>query len=152
LVRRYQGLSADHIEYLDEVGVAAMRDGGTVGVLLPGAFFFLREPQRPPVELLRRYQVPVAVASDFNPGTSPFCSLHLAMNMACVQFGLTPEEAWAGVTRHAARALGRQATHGQIRAGYRADFVVWDAEQPVEIVYEPGRNPLYQRVYRGQIS
>ncbi|EDQ6098407.1 amidohydrolase family protein, partial [Salmonella enterica subsp. enterica serovar Java] len=112
----------------------------------------LRETQRPPVELLRRYQVPVAVASDFNPGTSPFCSLHLAMNMACVQFGLTPEEAWAGVTRHAARALGRQATHGQLRAGYRADFVVWDAEQPVEIVYEPGRNPLYQRVYRGQIS
>ncbi|VDY43978.1 formimidoylglutamase [Salmonella enterica subsp. enterica serovar Daytona] len=138
LVSRYQGLSADHIEYLDEAGVAAMRDGGTVGVLLPGAFYFLRETQRPPVELLRRYQVPVAVASDFNPGTSPFCSLHLAMNMACVQFGLTPEEAWAGVTRHAARALGRQATHGQIRAGYRANFVVWDAEQPVEIVYEPG--------------
>lgn len=152
LVSRYQGLSADHIEYLDEAGVAAMRDGGTVGVLLPGAFYFLRETQRPPVELLRRYQVPVAVASDFNPGTSPFCSLHLAMNMACVQFGLTPEEAWAGVTRHAARALGRQATHGQIRAGYRADFVVWDAEQPVEIVYEPGRNPLYQRVYRGKIT
>ncbi|EIW4310209.1 amidohydrolase family protein, partial [Salmonella enterica] len=138
--------------YLDEAGVAAMRDGGTVGVLLPGAFYFLRETQRPPVELLRRYQVPVAVASDFNPGTSPFCSLHLAMNMACVQFGLTSEEAWAGVTRHAARALGRQATHGQLRADYRADFVVWDAEQPVEVVYEPGRNPLYQRVYRGQIS
>ncbi|AGR57940.1 MAG TPA: imidazolonepropionase [Salmonella bongori] len=152
LVSRYHGLSADHIDYLDEAGVAAMRDGGTVGVLLPGAFYFLRETQRPPVELLRRYQVPVAVASDFNPGTSPFCSLHLAMNMACVQFGLTPEEVWAGVTRHAARALGRQATHGQIRAGYRADFVVWDAEQPVEVVYEPGRNPLYQRVYRGQIS
>ncbi|HAB3223251.1 TPA_asm: imidazolonepropionase [Salmonella enterica subsp. enterica serovar Enteritidis] len=152
LVSRYQGLSADHIEYLDEAGVAAMRDGGTVGVLLPGAFYFLRETQRPPVELLRRYQVPVAVASDFNPGTSPFCSLHLAMNMACVQFGLTSEEAWAGVTRHAARALGRQATHGQLRADYWADFVVWDAEQPVEVVYEPGRNPLYQRVYRGQIS
>lgn len=104
LVSRYQGLSADHIEYLDEAGVAAMSRGGTVGVLLPGAFYFLKETQRPPVALLRHYGVPMAVATDFNPGTSPFISLHLAMNMACVQFGLTPEEAWAGVTRHAARA------------------------------------------------
>lgn len=152
LVSRYHGLSADHIEYLDEAGVAAMRQSGTVGVLLPGAFYFLKETQRPPVELLRRYQVPMAVATDFNPGTSPFISLHLAMNMACVQFGLTPEEAWAGVTRHAARALGRQATHGQLKAGYVADFVVWDAALPVEILYEPGRNPLYQRVFRGQIK
>ncbi len=152
LVSRYHGLSADHIEYLDETGVAAMSQNGTVGVLLPGAFYFLKEKQRPPVELLRQYQVPMAVATDYNPGTSPFISLHWAMNMACVQFGLTPEEAWAGVTRHAARALGRHATHGQLKAGFVADFVVWDAQLPVEILYEPGRNPLYQRVFRGQPS
>lgn len=150
LVSRYHGLSADHIEYLDEAGVAAMSQNGTVGVLLPGAFYFLKEKQRPPVELLRQYQVPMAVATDYNPGTSPFISLHWAMNMACVQFGLTPEEAWAGVTRHAARALGRHATHGQLKAGFVADFVVWDAELPVEILYEPGRNPIYQRVFKGQ--
>ncbi|MEB8218515.1 imidazolonepropionase [Citrobacter braakii] len=151
LVSRYHGLSADHIEYLDEAGVAAMSQSGTVGVLLPGAFYFLKEQQRPPVALLRQYQVPMAVATDFNPGTSPFISLHWAMNMACVQFGLTPEEAWAGVTRHAARALGRHATHGQLKAGFVADFVVWDVTLPVEILYEPGRNPLYQRVFKGQI-
>ncbi|MBM3061301.1 imidazolonepropionase [Citrobacter braakii] len=151
LVSRYHGLSADHIEYLDEAGVAAMSQSGTVGVLLPGAFYFLKEQQRPPVALLRQYQVPMAVATDFNPGTSPFISLHWAMNMACVQFGLTPEEAWAGVTRHAARALGRHATHGQLKAGFVADFVVWDATLPVEILYEPGRNPIYQRVFKGQI-
>ena len=150
LVSRYHGLSADHIEYLDEAGVAAMSQSGTVGVLLPGAFYFLKEKQHPPVELLRQYQVPMAVATDYNPGTSPFISLHWAMNMACVQFGLTPEEAWAGVTRHAARALGRHATHGQLKAGFVADFVVWDAELPVEILYEPGRNPIYQRVFKGQ--
>lgn len=152
LVSRYQGLSADHIEYLDKAGVAAMSRSGTVGVLLPGAFYFLKETQRPPVALLRHYGVPMAVATDFNPGTSPFISLHLAMNMACVQFGLTPEEAWAGVTRHAARALGRQTTHGQLKAGYVADFAVWDAELPVEILYEPGRNPLCHRVFRGEVT
>ena len=152
LVSHYQGLSADHIEYLDEAGVAAMSRSGTVGVLLPGAFYFLKETQRPPVVLLRHYGVPMAVATDFNPGTSPFISLHLAMNMACVQFGLTPEEAWAGVTRHAARALGRQTTHGQLKAGYVADFAVWDAELPVEILYEPGRNPLCHRVFRGEVT
>ncbi|EPQ6908284.1 imidazolonepropionase [Citrobacter freundii] len=152
LVSRYHGLSADHIEYLDEAGVAAMSQSGTVGVLLPGAFYFLKEQQRPPVALLRQYQVPMAVATDFNPGTSPFISLHWAMNMACVQFGLTPEEAWAGVTRHAAQALGRHDTHGQLKAGFVADFVVWDATLPVEILYEPGRNPLYQRVFKGQIA
>ncbi|TCB94248.1 imidazolonepropionase [Enterobacter wuhouensis] len=149
LVSRYEGLSADHIEYLDESGVQAMAQSGTVAVLLPGAFYFLQERQRPPVAQLRKYGVPMAVATDYNPGTSPFASIHLAMNMACVQFGLTPEEAWAGVTRHAAKALGRGETHGQLRAGYVADFIVWDAQNPVEMVYEPGRNPLYQRVFRG---
>ncbi|MEG5549677.1 imidazolonepropionase [Enterobacter wuhouensis] len=149
LVSRYKGLSADHIEYLDESGVQAMAQSGTVAVLLPGAFYFLQERQRPPVAQLRKYGVPMAVATDYNPGTSPFASIHLAMNMACVQFGLTPEEAWTGVTRHAAKALGRGETHGQLRAGYVADFIVWDAHNPVEMVYEPGRNPLFQRVFRG---
>lgn len=152
LVSRYKGLSADHIEYLDDAGIAAMAQNGTVAVLLPGAFYFLQERQRPPVEQLRKQGVPIAVATDYNPGTSPFASLHLAMNMACVQFGLTPEEAWAGVTRHAAQALGRGATHGQLKDGFVADFIVWDAERPVEMVYEPGRNPLYQRVFRGKIT
>ncbi|POZ17207.1 imidazolonepropionase [Lelliottia aquatilis] len=152
LVSRYHGWSADHIEYLDDAGVSAMAHSGTVAVLLPGAYYFLQERQRPPVEQLRKQGVPMAVATDYNPGTSPFASLHLAMNMACVQFGLTPEEAWAGVTRHAAQALGRGATHGQLKAGYVADFIVWDAERPVEMVYEPGRNPLYQRVFRGKVS
>lgn len=152
LVSRYKGLSADHIEYLDDAGVAAMAQNGTVAVLLPGAFYFLQERQRPPVAQLRKQGVPIAVATDYNPGTSPFASLHLAMNMACVQFGLTPEEAWAGVTRHAAQALGRGATHGQLKDGFVADFIVWDAERPVEMVYEPGRNPLYQRVFRGKIT
>ncbi|KML25709.1 imidazolonepropionase [Enterobacter quasiroggenkampii] len=150
LVSRYKGLSADHIEYLDDAGVQAMAQSGTVAVLLPGAFYFLQERQRPPVEQLRKQGVPMAVATDYNPGTSPFASLHLAMNMACVQFGLTPEEAWAGVTRHAAQALGRGETHGQLRAGFVADFIVWDAHHPVEMVYEPGRNPLYQRIFRGE--
>lgn len=152
LVSRYKGSSADHIEYLDDAGVAAMAQNGTVAVLLPGAFYFLQERQRPPVAQLRKQGVPIAVATDYNPGTSPFASLHLAMNMACVQFGLTPEEAWAGVTRHAAQALGRGATHGQLKDGFVADFIVWDAERPVEMVYEPSRNPLYQRVFRGKIT
>lgn len=152
LVSRYKGLSADHLEYLDENGVKTMSDSGTVAVLLPGAFYFLKESQRPPVETLRRYQVPMAVATDYNPGTSPFASLHLAMNMACVQFGLTPEEAWAGVTRHAALALGRQRSHGQLKAGFVADLAIWEAEQPVEMVYEPGRSPLYARLFRGKIT
>lgn len=152
LVSRYKGLSADHIEYLSEEGVAAMRNSGTVAVLLPGAFYFLNETRKPPVELLRQQQVPMAVATDFNPGTSPFTSLHLSMNMACVKFGLTPEEAWAGVTRHAAQALGREKSHGQLAVSYVADFMVWDAEHPVEMVYEPMRNPLWQRIFRGEVT
>ena len=152
LVSRYRGLSADHIEYRTSEGVAAMAGSGTVAVLLPGAFYFLNETQKPPVAELRRHGVPMAVATDYNPGTSPFASLHLAMNMACVKFGLTPEEAWTGVTRHAAQALGRAKTHGQLAAGFVADFAIWDAEHPVEMVYEPGRNPLWHRVYRGEVQ
>ena len=152
LVSRYRGRSADHIEYLTASGVKAMAESGTVAVLLPGAFYFLNETQKPPVALLRQLKVPMAVSTDFNPGTSPFASLHLAMNMACVKFGLTPEEAWTGVTRHAARALGREATHGQIAPGFVANLAVWDAAHPAEIIYEPGSNPLYQRIWRGETA
>ncbi|WP_340607829.1 imidazolonepropionase [Xenorhabdus bharatensis] len=152
LVADYQGLSVDHIEYLDEKGVQAISRSGTVAVLLPGAFYFLKETQCPPIALLRQYRVPMAISTDFNPGTSPFTSLRMMMNMACVQFGLTPEEVWQGVTIHAARALGRSESHGQIAAGYMADFIVWDAKEPVDILYELGRNPLVYRVYRGVIT
>lgn len=152
LVARYQGWSADHIEYLDEAGVMAMAKQGTVANLLPGAFYFLRETQKPPVALLRQYGVPIAVASDFNPGTSPFASLRLAMNMACVQFGLTPLEAWQGVTTHAARALRQEHQFGTLAVGKPAHFNVWDTDTPVDIVYELGRPFLNQRVFTGRIT
>ncbi|MDC9588331.1 imidazolonepropionase [Xenorhabdus sp. XENO-10] len=151
LVAEYQGLSVDHIEHLDEKGIEALSRSGTVAVLLPGAFYFLRETKRPPIALLRQYGVPMAISTDFNPGTSPFASLRLIMNMACVQFGLTPEEVWQGVTIHAARALGRADSHGQLAAGFMADFIVWDAQNPVDILYELGHNPLVYRVYHGEI-
>jgi imidazolonepropionase len=150
LVARYGGWSADHLEYLDEVGVNAMSVAGTVAVLLPGAFYFLREKQKPPVEKLRAAGVPLAVASDLNPGTSPFASLRLAMNMACVLYGLTPEEALAGATREAAKALGRADRLGTLEAGKRADFLVWDVAHPAEIVCALGTNPLAGRVVRGR--
>ncbi|UOO89355.1 imidazolonepropionase [Vitreoscilla massiliensis] len=150
LVARYQGWSADHIEYLDEAGVIAMAKHGTVANLLPGAFYFLRESKKPPIDLLRQHGVPMAVASDFNPGTSPFASLRLAMNMACVQFGLTPLEAWQGVTIHAARALRREHDFGLLKIGKPAHFNVWDCDHPVDILYELGRPYLKQRVIHGQ--
>ena len=149
LVAKYGGWSADHVEYLDEAGVAALAHSGAVAVLLPGAFYFLRETRKPPVERLRHYGVPMAVASDFNPGTSPFASLRLAMNMACVQFGLTPCEAWRGVTVHAARALRRR-DFGCLSAGRPAHFNVWDTDAPVDIIYELGRPFLRQRVLFGR--
>lgn len=152
LVARFQGWSADHVEYLDESGIQAMAQHGTVATLLPGAFYFLRETQKPPIDLLRQYGVPMAVASDFNPGTSPFASLRLAMNMACVQFGLTPLEAWQGVTIHAARALRREHDFGSLTAGKPAHFNVWDTDTPVDIVYELGRSFLRQRVLHGNIT
>ncbi|MDC9582551.1 imidazolonepropionase [Xenorhabdus sp. PR6a] len=152
LVAEYQGLSVDHIEHLDEKGIEAISRSGTVAVLLPGAFYFLRETQRPPIALLRQYGVPMAISTDFNPGTSPFASLRLIMNMACVQFGLTPEEVWQGVTVHAAQALGRAKSHGQLAAGFMADFIMWEAQDPVDILYELGHNPLVYRVYHGEIS
>jgi imidazolonepropionase len=125
-------LSADHLEWLDEDGAAAMAAAGTVAVLLPGAFYFLRETRLPPVDLLRAHGVPIAVASDFNPGSAPLLSLRLAMNMACVLFGLTPEESLAAVTRCAAQALGLD-DRGMIAAGLRADLVLWEARHPAEL-------------------
>jgi imidazolonepropionase len=142
--------SADHLEYLDAAGVEALAAAGTVAVLLPGAFYFLREQQKPPVELLRAAGVPIAVASDLNPGTSPFASLRLAMNFACILFGLTPEEALAGVTREAARALGRGDRLGTLTVGKQADFLVWNVQHPAEIVCELGINRLQWRVFRGR--
>jgi imidazolonepropionase len=152
LVAEFGGLSADHIEYLDEEGIAALKRAGTVAVLLPGAFYFLRETQKPPVDKLRAAGVPMAVSTDLNPGTSPFASIRLAMNQACVLFGLTPEEALAGVTRLAAQALGRAATHGRLAAGYVADLLVWDIEHPAEIAYSVGVPALKQRVFRGTVQ
>jgi len=132
LAASFGALSADHLEWLDEAGAVAMAGAGTVAVLLPGAFYFLRETRRPPVDLLRRHGVPMAVASDFNPGSAPLLSLRLAMNMGCVLFGLTPEESLAGVTRHAAQALGL-ADRGVIEPGRRADLVLWEASHPAEL-------------------
>ena len=152
LVAECGGLSADHIEYLDDAGVAAMAQAGTVAVLLPGAYYFLRETQKPPVDKLRAAGVAMAVSTDLNPGTSPFASLRLAMNQACVLFGLTPEEALLGTTRHAAQALGRAASHGKLAAGCMADLLLWDIEHPAEIVYGLGTNPLKQRVFRGVVQ
>ncbi|MDB5306426.1 MAG: hutI [Gemmataceae bacterium] len=150
LIARHGGWSADHLEHLDQVGVAALAAAGTVAVLLPGAFYFLREKQKPPVDALRAAGVPMAVGSDLNPGTSPFASLRLALNQACVLFGLTPEEALAGATRAAARALGRADRIGTLAPGKRADFLVWDVAHPAEIVCLLGVNPLRRRVFRGR--
>ncbi|MCG7520573.1 imidazolonepropionase [Ruegeria sp. Ofav3-42] len=150
LAASYGALSADHIEYLDEAGVAAMAKAGTVGVLLPGAFYTLHETQVPPVDLLRQYGVPISLATDCNPGSSPLTSLLLTMNMACTLFRLTPEEALTGVTRHAAQALGLDDT-GKIAPGQRADLAVWDVEHPAELSYRIGFNPLHTRISGGSV-
>lgn len=151
LAARYHALSADHLEYLTEQHVQAMAASGTVAVLLPGAFYLLRETQRPPVELLRQYGVPMAIASDANPGTSPALSLRLMLNMACTLFQLTPEEALAGVTYHAAKALGLQASHGSLEAGKVADFVHWPVARPAELTYWLGGQLPCSTVYRGRV-
>lgn len=143
LAARHGALSADHLEYLDEEGIAAMAGAGTVAVLLPGAFYTLREEKVPPVAGLRAAGVPMAVATDCNPGSSPLASLLLAMNMACTLFRLTPEEALAGATREAARALGLQAELGTIEVGKRAEIALWDVEHPAELSYRIGFNPLH---------
>jgi imidazolonepropionase len=150
LAARFGALSADHLEFADEAGVCAMAAAGVVAVLLPGAFYFLRETRRPPVELLRRHRVPIALATDCNPGTSPLTSLLLTLNMGATLFGLTVEECIAGATREAARALGRLSDVGTIEAGKLCDLAIWDIDRPAELVYRIGFNPLHARVWRGQ--
>jgi imidazolonepropionase len=150
LVARYGGASADHLEYLSQEGIAAMRSSGTVAVLLPGAFYVLRETRVPPVDALRAAGVRMAVATDCNPGTSPMTSLLLAMNMACTLFRLTPLEALAGTTAVAARALGLQADVGTLEAGKAADFVLWDVERPADLAYAIGFNPCRSVVRAGR--
>jgi len=149
LAAHYAALSADHLEYLSERGARALGAAGTVATLLPGAYFTLRQTIPPPVALLREAGVPMAVATDCNPGTSPCTSLLLMLNMACTLFGLTPEESLSGATRHAARALGLQEEVGTLAVGKRADFALWDIGQPAELCYALGANPLAGVVYRG---
>jgi imidazolonepropionase len=142
-------LSVDHLEFVSEDGVLALAAAGTVAVLLPGAYFMLRQTIPPPVALLRRAGVPMAVATDCNPGSSPCTSLLLALNMGCVLFGLTPEEALSGATRNAARALGLHEELGTLEVGKRADFALWQIERPAELCYNLGANPCAGVVYRG---
>ena len=149
LAAQYRALSADHLEHLDEAGAAAMADAGTVAVLLPGAFYALQETARPPVDLLRKHKVPIAVATDCNPGTSPMLSPTLAMNMACTLFGLTPEEAITGMTINAARALGIDKDVGSIAPGKSADLCAWRIESPAELVYWIGFPGPERRIFAG---
>ena len=148
LAARFGALSCEHLEYVDEAGIAAMAASGCVAVLLPGAFYTLREKQVPPVDGFRRAGVPLAVSTDLNPGSSPLGSLLLAMNMACTLFRLTPEEALAGTTRHAARALGHD-DRGRLAVGLRADLAVWNCVEPAELSYRFGVNPLHARIIGG---
>ncbi|MEO1366174.1 MAG: imidazolonepropionase [Acidobacteriota bacterium] len=150
LAARHGALSADHLEYLDEAGVRALAAAGTVAVLLPGAYYFLRESRSPPVELLRRHGVPMAVATDLNPGSSPVHSLLAALNLACVLFGLTPAEALAGATRCAALALGLGDEIGTLEAGKAADLALWDVDTPAALVANLGDRPLATRVVAGR--
>jgi len=149
LAARFGALSADHLEYLGSDGVQAMAQAGTVAVLLPGAFYTLRETQKPPVEALRRAGVKIAIASDCNPGSSPLVSLILALNMSCTLFRLTPEEALAGVTRNAALALGITDGTGTISPGAPADLAIWDVGSPAELSYVIGHRPLHARIHGG---
>ena len=150
LAASYGAMSADHIEYLDEDGVAAMAEAGTVAVILPGAFYTLRETQVPPIELLRQHNVPMALATDCNPGSSPLTSLLLTMNMGCTLFRMTPEEALAGVTKNAAVALGLP-DRGILAKGKHANIAIWDVRHPAELAYRIGFNPLHKRIFRGEL-
>ncbi|HXV01624.1 MAG TPA: imidazolonepropionase [Caulobacteraceae bacterium] len=149
LAAEFGALSADHLEWLDEAGVAAMARAGTVATLLPGAYYFVRETRAPPIETLRTYGVPMALASDCNPGTSPLTSPLMVMNLAATCFRLTVEECLVGVTRHAAAALGLAAEIGTLEAGKQCDLAIWDIERPAELVYWMGAHPLHARVWRG---
>ena len=150
LAARYGALSADHLEHTDEAGAQALAQAGTVAVLLPGAFYMLRETQKPPVEALRKHGASIAIATDSNPGTSPMTSLLMTMNMAATLFRLTVDECLAGVTREAARALGRLDRIGTLEAGKQCDLAIWDVARPAELVYRIGFNPLYKRVRMGR--
>jgi imidazolonepropionase len=150
LAAKYHALSADHLEYTSESGVEAMARAGTVAVLLPGAFYFLHETKLPPLSALRHHAVPIALATDNNPGSSPLSSPLLAMNMACTLFRMTPEEALAGFTINGARALGVQSSHGTLEVGKTSDFALWDVESPGELAYAMGANPCAGRVRGGQ--
>ena len=150
LAARHAALSADHLEYTDEAGVAALARSGCVAVLLPAAYFFLRQTQRPPIAALRRAAVPMAVATDCNPGTAPVASILAAMNFAALEFGLSVEECLDGVTRQAARALGRAQDCGLIQPGHWCDLAIWNVTHPAELVLSLGHRPLHARVWRGQ--
>ncbi|EHS51373.1 Imidazolonepropionase [Rhizobium sp. PDO1-076] len=152
LAAGYGALSADHLEYTDDEGAAAMTEAGTVAVLLPGAYYFIRETKKPPVDLFRKHATKMALATDCNPGTSPLTSLLLTMNMGATLFHLTVEECLAGVTREAARALGRLDTIGTIETGKQADLAIWNIESPAELVYRIGFNPLHRRIWNGDIT
>lgn len=152
LAAEFKALSVDHIEYLDDVGVRALASNGTVATLLPGAFYFLRETQQPPIQSLRSQSVPMAIGSDLNPGTSPFANLQLMMNMACTLFRLTPEESLRGVTCHAAKAIGQDQHIGQIKLGYRADLAVWNIDHPSELSYQFGMSGLSKRIIAGSVE
>lgn len=151
LAAEYQALSADHLEYISEQSVVAMAKAGTVAVLLPGAFYFLRETRIPPIALFRQYKVPIAIATDCNPGTSPIVSLLSILNMACTLFRMTPEEALLGVTWNAAKALGLQKDYGSLEVGKMADFVIWDIESPAELAYYLGYNPCLSVIKKGKV-
>ena len=150
LAARFHALSADHLECTDEEGIVALSRAGTTAVLLPGAFYFLRENRLPPIEVLRKHSVPIAIATDCNPGTSPLTSILLAMNMGATLFRLTVEECIAAVTREAARALGRLDRVGTLEKGKQCDLAIWDVEAPAELVYRMGFNPLHARVRAGK--
>jgi imidazolonepropionase len=150
LAAKFGALSADHLEHTDEAGIVTMKKANTVAVLLPGAFYFLRETKQPPVDLLRKHGVPIALATDNNPGTSPLTSLLLAMNMAATCFRLIVEECIAGITREGARALGLQDEIGTLEDGKRCDLAIWNIEQLAELVFRMGFNPLHVRVWSGQ--
>lgn len=152
LAAQYRALSVDHLEYASKESIQAISNSGTVAVLLPGAFYFLRETQYPPIDWLREHQVPIAIASDCNPGTSPIMSLLIILNMACTLFRLTPMEALLGVTCHAAKALGMHTTHGSLTVGKIADFAIWNIDHPAELAYYLGSNPLYKLIKNGSYA